>query len=65
MYLLSAGVYLLSLWNMIYGVGYIKTEQWRIPFLIQDLQEARAKVYAYTCAEHGGRRSSVESIDMT
>lgn len=56
---LSAGVYLLSLWNMVSGVVYIKVEQWNIPMLIQQIQKRKEAVRAPRVVrqnqERGGR----------
>eukprot|EP00903_Cladosiphon_okamuranus_P017604 g16215.t1 len=45
---IRTGVYLLSLWNMVWGVAYIKVEQWSIPLLVQKLQKNR-EMYTELC----------------
>ncbi|CAN0075565.1 unnamed protein product, partial [Scytosiphon promiscuus] len=40
---IRTGVYLLSLWNMAYGMAYVNYEKWYIPTLSQILQQTGAK----------------------
>eukprot|EP00752_Nemacystus_decipiens_P002301 g2177.t1 len=44
---LRTGVYLLSLWNMMWGVNYVKVEHWSIPFLVHSIQKHRDNYEQY------------------
>lgn len=65
----NTGVYLLSLWNMISGVAYIKVEQWNIPFLVQSVQKKQSLVSTCRAVESSvvdafpGPRNNVPATD--